>query len=279
MTPLSYCRKCCMAICLIFFSFPVSIFAPKAHAQDTMQPRTVLFPVGGGVIPDALMQQFLDESPVKKPHVLLIPYAYDRPKNQDDMQEQIVRFRNQFSSLGAKDIEVLNLSTAAGALEQIRRADVIWISGGFQGTLRNHLNETSSELIPAIKAQYDTGKAILGGTSAGAGIVSKTMINGSGGHTAKHPGDVQIQAGAGFWPEVIIDQHFTQRNRMWRLENAVSRYPDLIGLGLDEGTAALFINKKAFTVVGSGNITVIQVKNSQQEVTILKPGDVFNMPD
>ena len=240
---------------------------------------TVLFPVGGGTTHDELLQTFLDQSPVENPSVLLIPYAYDRPANQDDMQGSITRFRDQFTALGIQDFQVLDLTTPAGALQQIRSADVIWISGGFQGTLRNRLNECSPELIPAIKAQYETGKAILGGTSAGAAIMTETMINGGGGHTADNPGDVQIQDGAGFWPEVIIDQHFTQRNRMWRLENAISRYPDLIGIGLDESTAALYKDQKTFTVVGVGTITVLRIINNQQEITILQPGDVYTMPD
>ena len=265
----------------IYFSlivlFGILLCIPgKSAAQKN---NSLLFPVGGGPISDTLMRTFLAQSPIENPRVLLIPYAYDRPKNQDNLKQTITRFRDQFTGLGVGDFQVLDLSSAAGALQQIRSADVIWISGGFQSTLRNHLNKCSPELILAIIAQYETGKAILGGTSAGAAIMSDTMINGGGGHTAKNPGDVQIRQGAGFWPEVIIDQHFTQRNRLWRLQNALARYPNKIGLGIDESTAAQFKNKKAFTVVGEGNITVIRVQGDQQEITILQPGDVYTMPD
>lgn len=288
--------------CTILLLFGIFIFTQCTKAEvDTSQVRpapkhasemideptpdgnepsgpTVLFPVGGGTISDATMTTFLAESPLQQPRVLIIPHAYDRPTTQNSLQSQITRFTNQFSVLGIQNIEVLDLSSPQGALTQINRADVIWMSGGYQNTLRDRLNATSTQLIPAIKNRYNSGQAIVGGTSAGAAIVSEVMINGDGGNSATSPGNVQIQVGAGLWPEVIVDQHFTQRTRMWRLENAISRNPTLIGIGIDEETGALLKNKTQFTVVGPGTITVLRQIGSQQQATVLNTGDVYQIP-
>lgn len=247
----------------------------KPKDDDKSKISTCLFPVGGGTISDNLLGEFLKYSPKKEPRVLIISHAY--AGTPSTMQAQITRFTNQFKDLGIKNVEALDLSNAQGALEQINNADVIWMSGGLQNTLRNTLNNADQRLIPAIKTRYDQGQAIVGGTSAGAAIMSQTMIGGNGGNSASSPGNVSISNGFGLWPEVIIDQHFTERNRKWRLINAVSRHPQLIGIGIDESTGVLYINKNEIKVVGSGKVTILYQKESAQQEVILKSGDTYKL--
>lgn len=264
------------------------VFAPSfesdLHGRDNEEGKsdnravsTCLFSVGGGNVSNQMMNEFLSQSPQERPKVLIISHAYnDRPKT---MQSMIVRFTDQFKSLGVadQDIESLDISTSQRALGQINRADVIWISGGFQNTLRNTLNNVDEELIPAIRARYNEGKVIVGGTSAGAAIVSEVMIGGGGGHSASNPGNVAISTGFGLWPEVVVDQHFSERNREWRLANAVSRYPDLIGIGIDEGTGVLYKDKMTIEVIGAGTVTILRQKGSDQQEQILRHGDKLSL--
>lgn len=233
-----------------------------------------MFAVGGGTTPDSLMQHLIDKCTVEQPKVLIIPYAY--AKTPSSMKAQLERFTQQFISMGIKDVEGLTIADGDAALEQINSADIIWISGGLQNTLRNTLNEADSILIPAIKNRYNKGLSIVGGTSAGAAILSEVMIGGNGGNTADSPGDVSISDGFGLWPEVIIDQHFTERSRLWRLENAVSRNTSLMGLGIDESTAVLLENKKDVKVVGKGTVTVIRHKNGSSQLEMLESGQKMN---
>jgi cyanophycinase len=95
------------------------------------------------------------------------------------------------------------------------------------------------------------------GTSAGAAIVSQHMI--VGGNTGVVPTEdgVSLAPGLGLNNTIVVDQHFNERNRLARLMSAVSYNPFLIGVGLDENTAAFIGPNNEFTVVGSGAITVI----------------------
>lgn len=285
--------------CSIFLAFVAFAFAQCTKAEvDTSQVRpaprhasemtdesdgdngepvglTCVFPVGGGATSDALMAEFLAQRTAQQPKVLIIPHAY--AGTPSSMESQLTRFTNQFRDLGVQNVEGLNLSSGQGALDQINSADVIWISGGLQNTLRNTLNNADTRLIPAIRNRYNRGLAVVGGTSAGAAVVSQVMIGGDGGNSASNPGNVSISTGFGLWPEIIVDQHFTERNRMWRLQNAISRNPNLIGVGIDESTGILYINKTEFRVIGSGTVTVLTQQDGEQQVTVLHPGDVYQL--
>lgn len=245
-----------------------------ADNDDEGHP-TCLFPVGGGTIPDSLMLSFIEESRVDNPTVLIIPYAY--AAKPDVMEAQLTRFTEQFRGLGVQHVDTLDTVSGQRALEQIHQADVIWTSGGSQNTLRNTLNKVDTSLIPAIRERYDRGLALVGGTSAGAAIISQVMIGGNGGNNVDEPGDVAISEGFGLWPEVIVDQHFTQRTRLWRLRNAISRNPDYIGIGIDESTGIKYLNKTAFRVVGEGTVTVLYQQGKEQQTTTLRAGDIYEL--
>jgi cyanophycinase len=68
---------------------------------------------------------------------------------------------------------------------------------------------------------------------------------------------VDMAIGLGFVPEVIVDQHFHNRNRMARLMSAMAMQPNRLGLGIDEDTCALFESDGSFRVIGKGVIAVV----------------------
>ncbi len=97
----------------------------------------------------------------------------------------------------------------------------------------------------------------VGGTSAGAAILSEHMIaHGAEGHTP-HAGAVALVPGFGLTNRIMIDQHFRQRDRLGRLLTALAYNPFAVGVGLDEDTAAFIDHARTMTVVGTGAITVI----------------------
>ena len=97
----------------------------------------------------------------------------------------------------------------------------------------------------------------IGSTSAGASIQSSHMVAfGTGGSTPKQR-MTQLAAGLGLLPACVIDQHFTQRNRYGRLLMLVSRSPDLLGIGVDEDTAAVVSDGHLAEVIGRGAVTII----------------------
>src|SRR3546814_16394311 len=74
----------------------------------------------------------------------------------------------------------------------------------------------------------------VGGTSAGASILSDHMIAFGKEGSSPRAGSVRLAPGLGLTNRFIIDQHFRQRDRLGRLVAALAFNPFPIGIGLDE---------------------------------------------
>jgi cyanophycinase len=97
----------------------------------------------------------------------------------------------------------------------------------------------------------------VGGTSAGASILSEHMIAFGDEGSSVISGSVRLAPGLGLTNRFIIDQHFTQRDRLGRLLTALAYNPFAVGIGLDEDTAAFIGPDETIEVVGSGGVTVV----------------------
>jgi cyanophycinase len=102
----------------------------------------------------------------------------------------------------------------------------------------------------------------------------------TGGTTGIVPteGGVNLAPGMGLINTIVLDQHFNERNRLARLLSAVSYNPFLIGVGLDEDTAAFIDHDNVFTVVGSGAITVVDPSNIEySSMAEARTGDALTL--
>jgi cyanophycinase len=137
----------------------------------------------------------------------------------------------------------------------------IFMTGGNQLKLSAIVNGTA--FGEAIKAAHRRG-VVVGGTSAGASIQSSHMVAfGPGGSTPKQR-MTQLAAGLGLIHDVVIDQHFGQRNRYGRLLMLVAQSPSLLGIGIDEDTAAVVTEEEGaevLRVVGRGVVTLFDGRN------------------
>jgi cyanophycinase len=134
------------------------------------------------------------------------------------------------------------------------KVSAIFLTGGNQLKLSSFI--TGTPFGDAIQEAYQRG-TVVGGTSAGASILAEHMIAfGAGGSTPKQRMS-QLSAGLGLLRGVVIDQHFEQRNRYGRLLSLVAQSPSLLGLGVDEDTAAVVHDGSRLTVVGRGAVTVL----------------------
>ena len=130
----------------------------------------------------------------------------------------------------------------------------IFMTGGNQLKLSAVINGTL--FGDAVRAAHHAGVTI-GGTSAGASIQSSHMVAfGTGGATPKQR-MTQLAAGLGLIDECVIDQHFAQRNRYGRLLMLVAQSPNLLGIGIDEDTAAVVTEGRVVDVIGRGAVTII----------------------
>jgi cyanophycinase len=129
----------------------------------------------------------------------------------------------------------------------------VFMTGGNQSKLSSVVAGT--RLGDAIQRAYGLG-AVVGGTSAGASVVSAHMVaNGAEGVTPKER-MVQLAAGLGLIDGVIVDQHFDQRHRYGRLLALVAHSPALLGLGIDEDTATIVTEGRYVEVLGRGAVTI-----------------------
>lgn len=163
-----------------------------------------------------------------------------------------------FKRLGAEDVRTFDVSTREAAnkqsaVEYIQDASCIYFTGGDQLRITKLLGGTRVDA--ALHEALNSGVA-LGGTSAGASMMSSTMIVEGEAETNPRISVVDMAPGMEFVDGVVIDQHFAQRGRLGRLLSAVAQYPHHLGLGIDENTSVI-IEKRTMRVVGQGAVSVV----------------------
>lgn len=164
-----------------------------------------------------------------------------------------------FLDCGAKSARSLDFraraeSRAGEFADAVKSASGIFFSGGAQMRLPASIGGTPLE--SAIHDAYKRG-AIVGGTSAGAAVMSKVMIAyGKGGPTPRE-GIAQFAPGLGLTDKIVFDQHFRQKDRLGRLLYLIAAHPGLLGVGIDENTAAIVEDEKTITVIGAGAVTIV----------------------
>ncbi|MEA5518690.1 cyanophycinase [Limnoraphis robusta] len=165
-----------------------------------------------------------------------------------------------FERLGIKNIRIIDTiqredAETSTVLEAINNATGVFFTGGDQARITEILKD--SALHQALLKRYTEG-LVVGGTSAGASMMSTNMILEGEGQTHPRIEIVEMDQGMSFFPEAVIDQHFAQRGRLGRLLTAVARHPDLIGIGIDENTA-IVVRDHQFYVVGDGSCTIVDL--------------------
>jgi cyanophycinase len=171
------------------------------------------------------------------------------------------RYADLFYSLHAETVEVLRIRTredaldgTAEAVDTLEYATGFFITGGSQLRISSILGGT--EIASAIRRRHAAGM-VVAGTSAGAAVLSEHMIAmGESGGTPRRR-MVQMARGLGLAPDIVIDQHFRRRDRLGRLLASLSHNPSLLGLGVDEDTAAILDSQGVLHVLGSGAVLVV----------------------
>ena len=149
----------------------------------------------------------------------------------------------------------------------IEDATGIFMTGGNQLRLSSVIGGT--HLGRTLVERHRQG-AIIAGTSAGASAIASHMVAfGTGGATPKQR-MTQMSAGLGLLPGALVDQHFEQRNRFGRLLALVAQSPALLGIGIDEDTAALVSPKGILEVLGKGSVTILDPAHIQTDAYEVK---------
>ena len=230
-----------------------------------------LFIVGGAedrVGKASLLRQFLKLSGGRRARLVLVPTA-------SSFQDEVVSsYTEVFTRLGAPDVRVVNPATREDAhdpdaVAALDAATGIFISGGSQ--LRLSQVFPGTPVGDAIHRAHDRG-CVVGGTSAGASIMSDFMISmGEEGVTPRQRAS-QVTAGLGLLRGVVVDQHFDQRSRYGRLLSVIATSPHLLGIGIDEDTAVVVTDRREFTVRGSGAVFVVDCRTARTDAAEARAG-------
>jgi cyanophycinase len=219
---------------------------------------------GGGALPDEVYDEFVKLAGGDKAKIVLIPSAHP----YDSAESLRIRFNgwrqyplNSFDFLHAVSREEVDAKDFSQPLEE---ATGVWFSGGAQGRLADLYKGTRVEEL-LLKVLERGG--VIGGTSAGAAIMSQTMIR----HGTSR--EAVLDAGFSLLSSAVVDQHFTERARHTRLLGALRENPEKIGLGVDEQTA-LIIRANTVRVLGQNRATVIvPAPNRTMSLHLLDSGE------
>ena len=219
------------------------------------EERGWIVPIGGAEEKqnDArILERFVDLCGGRDAEIVVIPTA-------SQLADTGSRYEAIFNDLGARRVTAMDFDTRRDAeegnrLERIEQASGIFFTGGNQLRISTLLGGTSvARLIRTLNAQG----VHVGGTSAGASILSEHMIAFGKEGSSPTAGSVRLAPGLGLTNRFVIDQHFRQRDRLGRLLAALAYNPFAIGIGLDEDTAAFIRPDNTLEVEGSGAVTVV----------------------
>jgi cyanophycinase len=189
-------------------------------------------------------------------------------------------YRDVFGRLGVRNIDVLNVDSRDEAnsdkhVDKIRKATGIFFTGGDQLRITSILGGT--RVYTALQEAFFNNVTIVG-TSAGASVMSSTMIVNGNSNDPARKCTLKMAPGLGLLEEAIIDQHFDQRGRLGRLLCGVAENPHMLGIGINEDTAIRVYPDAHFEVIGNYAVTIIDGKTiKSSNVSELNPDEILSI--
>ncbi|MGC4034322.1 MAG: cyanophycinase [Chitinophagaceae bacterium] len=263
-----------------FLTACILIFSSSSFSQvKNTIPKGSLFIIGGGDRPPSLVKSLLDEA-----HLSATDYIAVLPMSSEEPDSSFYYFKEDVAPACKNAIVNLNFTKEEvnnkARLDSVSHAKLIFITGGDQERFMNVVLHTP--VYDAIHKAFENG-SLIAGTSAGAAVMPKYMITGKefsdttyrATFKKLHDKNIEIKEGLGLVQNAIIDQHFIVRSRYNRLLSAMTKYPTLPCIGIDEVTAIVVHGNK---VKVAGNSQVMVFKNPKGlKVTkddLIKVGDV-----
>ena len=251
------------------------LFPPQEPEAPVVENGTLMI-VGGGGLPKGLMEQFVEEAGGNDAVIAIIPISM--PASQLPERSSMAAY---FRKIGAKEVRVLKQRTpeesdSEEVLSFLRKATGIWFGGGRQWRFIDAYENTK-----AAELMHDVLKrgGVIGGSSAGASIQGDYMARGN----PLGPRDIMADGyenGLRFLKGVAIDQHFTQRNRLPDMTSLMARYPQLLGIGIDE-TTAIVVKKNIAEVVGKNRVCFYDRSkpnpSDDRDYTALEAGQKYDL--
>ena len=242
---------------------------PPVKNADPVVPKGALVIVGGGALPKPILDRFFALAGGKDAPMVFVPTA-----SEFEPGDRVPADLALLKKSGATNVTVLHTRDRTRADEpdfsqSLLEAKAVWFGGGRHWRFVDSYAGTLTEA--RFRGVLERG-GVIGGTSAGASIQSEYMPR-------AHPlGNTVVAAegyerGFGYLPGCAVDQHFFARKRIDDMRGLMKTYPQLLGIGLDEGTA-IVVGQSTAEVVGDSKVGFFDGVKPMVEV---KAGDRYDL--
>ncbi len=244
---------------------------------QTCGPQTgTLVIVGGGRMGREIVDEFIAQAGGIDAPFVILPTALEGEEWGPDYVARSFLVR-----AGATDVTVLHTRDVLVADTEdfcapLRRAKGVWIDGGRQWRLADaYLHTKTYTELHSVLARG----GVIGGSSAGATIQGDYLVRGApeGNQLMMAPGH---EVGFGFMRNCAIDQHVIARKRHNDLAPVIAAHPNLLGLGIDEGTAVI-VQGSRLRVIGASQVLVHHQDQLRREdgtgYETLEPGAEYDL--
>ncbi len=250
-------------------------------AQSPAEPRVdagTLLIVGGGGMPDGLMQRFVElAGGAEAARLVYVPCAED--EEIAERQTTVLQWRKmgveRATTFHTKDRRKANEDDEF--LRPLKDATGIWFGGGRQWNFADSYYGTQAHRL--MKDVLKRG-GVIGGSSAGASIQARYLARATPIENDRIMAPGYERGGLGFLSGVAIDQHFSQRGRLPDMSQLVNRHPQLLGIGIDEATA-IEVHGSLATIVGKGGVYFYDrrqpVVPGQADYSVGREGQVYDL--
>lgn len=228
--------------------------------NDCPIPAGKLMIIGGGKEREAILKDYVELITVENPVIELVTSA-----GSVDVEDTFREYREIFEKHISCTVNHIHHDRredikAEEVEARIKAADAVFFAGGDQLKLTSVYGGTGFLFL--LKHRYIYEGLIIGGTSAGAMVLSTPMIFAGTGADEMIAGEVKITTGFEFLRDVCIDTHFVARGRIARLAQVVATNLSTVGWGIEEDTAVIVENGTEARVAGKGVVLILDGKES-----------------
>jgi cyanophycinase len=223
---------------------------------------------GGGRMSEPVMRTFVERAGGRTARIVVIPGGIIEQRHRDS-------YLAEWKRAGAAEVQILHAHSRDEADQPgfstcLESATGVWLGGGDQNW---HSSLYADTIVEQRLKEVLSRDGVVGGVSAGASVMTRVMMAGGRGEPVQ---------GQGFdlFPGAVIDQHFLKRNRLSRLLSLLERNPNLVGFGVDEGTALVVrLRDWNLSVVGDSYVMAVVPATDTRKLRfeVLKPGDQIDL--
>lgn len=273
------------AAILVLAALGASAGSPAVQAPEYGPAKGTLVIVGGGPTTDTgIMEKFIALAGGPKAKFVIVPTAGGNktPKGEIKVykEENVVA---SWKKRGLTDVRMLHTHDPKVAdteefVQPLREANAVWFDGGRQWNIvDSYMNTLTYKEFHKV---LERG-GVIAGSSAGATIQGDYLVRGAiAGPDIVMTPEKEHERGFNFLRKTAIDQHINTRGRWDDLVPVIKKYPNLLGIGLSEGTA-IVVKGDRFEVMGAWKVTVHDnlrlYQPWEKSYYVLSAGDVYNM--